>query len=77
MSELAPNSGRKTGLDPKALPVADAARMLSAAGGQRIDVAMLEADIAAGAPTNADGTINLVSYAAWLVREAAGGERAD
>jgi hypothetical protein len=77
MSELAPNAGRKTGLDPKALPVADAARMLSAAGGQRIDLAMLEADIARGAPTNGDGTINLVSYAAWLIREAAGGERGD
>jgi hypothetical protein len=27
------------------------------------------ADIDAGAPTNADGTINLVHYAAWLVKE--------
>ena len=31
----------------------------------------LEADIEAGAPTNADGTINLVHYAAWLVKELA------
>jgi hypothetical protein len=29
---------------------------------------MLKADVAAGAPLNADGTLNLVSYAAWLVR---------
>ena len=72
MSELAPNSGRKAGLDPKALPVANAARMLSAAGGQRVDVEMLEADIASGAPTNADGSLNLVHYAAWLVREMSG-----
>lgn len=57
-------------LDPTALPVADAARLLSAAGGQRVTVEMLEADIAAGAPTNPDGTINLVHYAAWLVKEA-------
>jgi hypothetical protein len=28
---------------------------------------MLQADIEAGAPTNADGTMNLVNYAAWLV----------
>ena len=27
-----------------------------------------EADVAAGAPTNADGTINLAHYAAWLVK---------
>ena len=31
---------------------------------------MLRADLAAGAPTNPDGTINLVHYAAWLAREA-------
>jgi hypothetical protein len=32
----------------------------------------------AGAPTNADGSINLVHYAAWLVKEmATGGTRAD
>lgn len=54
MSELAPNSGRKAGVDPKALPIAAAARMLSAIGGQRVDVEMLEADIAAGAPSVAE-----------------------
>jgi hypothetical protein len=33
---------------------------------------MLQSDLlAAGAPANADGTINLVHYAAWLVREMA------
>ncbi len=49
-----------------------AARLLSAAGGQRVTVEMLEADVAAGAPTNPDGTLNLVHYCAWLVKEAAG-----
>jgi hypothetical protein len=57
--------------NPAALGVVDAARLLSAAGGQRITVEMIEADVAAGAPTNADGTINLVHYAAWLVKEMA------
>ena len=56
-------------LRPTALTPADAARLLSAAGGQTVTMAMLAADIAAGAPTNADGTLNLVQYAAWLVRE--------
>lgn len=56
-------------LNPTALPVADAARLLSAVGGQAVTVEMLHADIAVGAPANADGTINLVWYAAWLVRE--------
>lgn len=60
-------------LNPTALPVAEAARLLSAVGGQAVTVEMLEADVAAGAPTNADGTLNLVHYAAWLVREMVSG----
>jgi hypothetical protein len=35
---------------------------------------MLRADIDAGAPANADGTINLVHYAAWLVKEMGRGD---
>ena len=55
-----------------ALTVAQAAKVLSSAGGRRIDEDMLRADIDAGAPVNADGTINLVHYAAWLIRTLAG-----
>jgi hypothetical protein len=58
-----------TGLNPNALTLADAARLLARVGGQAVTVEMLQADIAAGAPTNADGTINLVHYAAWLLKE--------
>ena len=57
-----------------ALTVAQAAKVLSAAGGRRITEPMLRADIDAGAPANGDGTINLVRYTPWLVREAAGGD---
>jgi len=57
-----------------ALTVAQAAKVLSAAGGRRITEQMLLADIDAGALVNADGTINLVHYTAWLLREAAGGD---
>jgi hypothetical protein len=57
------------GLNPNALSLANAARMLTRAGGHPITVEMLEADVVAGAPTNPDGTINLVHYAAWLVRD--------
>jgi hypothetical protein len=67
--------GHEPKLNPTALPLADAARLLSAAGGQAVTVAMLEADVAAGAPTNADGTLNVVNYTAWLVKEM--GARAD
>ena len=56
-------------LNPAALGVADAARVLSRIGGKPVTEEMLRADIDAGAPTNASGTINLVHYAAWLVKE--------
>ena len=63
---------RDAKLNPAGLPLADAARLLSAAGGQRITVDMLAADRVAGAPANADGTLNVVHYAAWLIREMSG-----
>ncbi len=59
----------KTSLSPMAIPVVGLAKMLSAAGGQAVTVEMIEADIAAGAPTNDGGTVNLVYYAAWLAKE--------
>ena len=59
----------KTALNPTALPLVDAARVFSAVSGGTIDVAMLEEDLASGAPVNADGTLNLVHYAAWLLSE--------
>ena len=62
-------------LNPAALPVADAARVLTRLGGKPVSEAMLRADIDSGAPANADGTLNLVHYAAWLVKEmSAGGD---
>ena len=64
--------GRQGGpLNPQALSLADAARVLTASGTKPVTVEMLRADIEAGAPTNPDGTINLVPYAAWLVKEMA------
>jgi hypothetical protein len=56
-------------LKPTAIGVPELARLLTAVSGQAVDVAMLEADLVAGAPANADGTLNLVVYAAWLVKE--------
>ena len=55
-------------INPLALPIPDAAKLLSKAGGRAIRADQIESDIAAGAPTNGDGTINLISYAAWLVQ---------
>ena len=56
-------------MSPTAIAVADAARLLSAAGGHSVTPEQIQADIDVGAPTNRDGTINLVHYAAWLMKE--------
>lgn len=56
-------------LSPTAMPLPEVAKLLSRAGGTPILAEMLQSDIDAGAPVNADGTINLVHYAAWLVKK--------
>ena len=60
-------------VNPLSLTVDEAARMLSAGGGRKVTTEMVQADINAGAPTVAGGRINLVHYAAWLIREVQGG----
>jgi len=67
-------------LDPNRLSVEQAAKLLSAAAKVRVPAEQIAADLDAGAPRNPDGTINLVHYAAWLVREmgrSAGGRHGD
>ena len=63
----------KNSLNPTSLSPADAAKMLSAVGSRRATVDALREDVERGAPQNADGTLNLILYAAWLVREVARG----
>lgn len=65
-----PDSPAKT-IDPAALTPGDAARLLTKAGGRLVTEATVRRDVDDGAPTNADGTLNLVNYTAWLVSEAA------
>jgi hypothetical protein len=66
-------SGDSPQLNPSALTVEQTAQVISAAGGKRLSVELIRADIAAGAPTNENGTINLVMYAAWLLKDRARG----
>ncbi len=61
-------------LDPNRLTIEQAARILSTAGRKLVSVETLEQDLATGAPTNPDGTLNLVHYAAWLVKEMGRGD---
>jgi hypothetical protein len=64
-----PTDGDNSRLNPQALAVADAVRLLTKVGAFAVNEAMLHQDVDAGAPTNADGTLNLVHYAAWLVKQ--------
>ena len=62
----ADSGGTGDRLNPAALTLAQAAKVLSAAGGGLVSEAMLQKHAAAGAPVSADGHVNLVHYAAWL-----------
>lgn len=55
--------------DPTRLTPAQAAEMLSREGQCTITPAMIEADIRAGCPVNEDGTINVIVYGAWLLKQ--------
>ena len=65
---------RPTGpINPQALRLEDLARILTISGPIPVTVEMIQEDITDGAPTNADGTLNLVQYASWIVKEMADG----
>ena len=51
-----------------ALPTEMLVRILKQAGSRLITEESIAEDTAAGAPQNEDGTINLIEYAAWLVK---------
>ncbi|MEQ8790100.1 MAG: hypothetical protein RIC55_27635 [Pirellulaceae bacterium] len=61
-------------LDPNRLTPEQAAKLLSAAAKLRVPVEQIATDLEAGAPQNPDGTMNLVHYAAWLVKEMGRGD---
>jgi len=69
-----PATADRGALRPAGLSLQQAARVLAAVGARHATVENLRRDIEAGAPVNADGTVNLVHYAAWLAREAARGD---
>lgn len=57
------NSLKLTALQPEML-----VNILKRAGSRLISAETLAADFEAGAPRNEDGTVNLIEYAAWLVK---------
>ena len=56
-----------------AISVADAARVLSAASGRRVTEEQVREVAERGGLARADGTISLLEYTAYLVKEMAGG----
>ena len=56
-----------------ALKQGQVAQILAAAGQRRITEEMVKRDIESGAPVNADGTLNLIHYVAWLLKQAGRG----
>ena len=62
-------TGQQTPLDPNRLSPEQAAKLLSAAAKVQIPVEQITEDLDNGAPQNADGTINLMQYCAWMVKE--------
>ena len=61
-------------VDPTRLSIEQASKLLSAAYRERIDVVKIQEDIDSGSPTNSDGTLNLVNYAAWQAEEMGRGD---
>jgi hypothetical protein len=59
--------------NPQRLTPEELARALSNAGSRLITPEQIEADLVAGAPRNADGTVNILFYTAWLARESGNG----
>jgi len=69
MAESAMQIPVQGGVNPLSLSIEEVSRLLTAGGGKRVMVEQVQADIDAGAPVGAGGRMNLMHYAAWLLRE--------
>jgi hypothetical protein len=57
-------------ITPSAMSPAQVAEFLARAGDKPVTEAEVRQDIEAGAPTNADGSVNFLHYASWLATKA-------
>ena len=64
MTVFSEKTPKITAITPKKL-----AEILRKSGSREVSDATIAADIEAGMPVTEDGTINMIEYAAWLVRE--------
>ena len=56
------------GNNPRSLQKEMVVKALQAAGSRTITLESLNADIDEGAPVNEDGTIDIIAYAAWILK---------
>ena len=56
-------------LNPLALSPENLVKVLVKSGYRAMTMEMLQNDIDSGMPVNADGTVNLVKYMAWMIKE--------
>ncbi|MPM18553.1 hypothetical protein SDC9_64965 [bioreactor metagenome] len=56
-------------LKPLALSPENLVKVLVRSGCRIMTMELLQRDIDAGMPVNADGTINLINYMAWMIKE--------
>ena len=61
--------GEREELNPNAMTSEQAALLLSKLSRRRVPVEQVEADIEAGVPTDSDGRVSVLGYAAWLLKE--------
>lgn len=57
---------KKEKLDISHLALPDVVKLAVASGARDFTLELLQSDIAAGAPVNEDGTIDIFDYGAWL-----------
>ncbi len=56
-------------LNPMALSPENLVKLLVRSGCRIMTLELLQRDIDSGMPVNADGTVNLVKYMAWMIKE--------
>lgn len=56
-------------LNPLALSPENLVKVLVKSGCRIMTLEMLRRDIDSGMPVNADGTVNLIKYMAWMIKE--------
>ena len=54
--------------NPRALTKEQVVTVLKHSGSRTISLTALEADIEEGAPLNEDGTMDIIAYAAWILK---------